>query len=75
MTERLQKIISSAGIMSRRAAEGFIAAGRVTLNGVPPGLVTGRTLKLTGYSSTAKRAVDGEKIYIMLNKPGAMSPQ
>jgi len=33
MTERLQKIISAAGITSRRAAEEFILAGRVAVNG------------------------------------------
>ena len=33
MTERLQKIIASRGIMSRRKAEEMIAAGRVTCNG------------------------------------------
>jgi 23S rRNA pseudouridine2605 synthase len=31
--ERLQKAISAAGLMSRRAAEDLIAAGRVTVNG------------------------------------------
>jgi 23S rRNA pseudouridine2605 synthase len=31
--ERLQKILARAGIASRRAAEQFIAAGRVTVNG------------------------------------------
>ena len=33
MKERLQKLISGAGIASRRAAEELIAAGRVTVNG------------------------------------------
>lgn len=33
MAERLQKLISAAGIASRRAAEALIAAGRVTVNG------------------------------------------
>lgn len=33
MEERLQKIISAAGICSRRAAEEYIRAGRVTVNG------------------------------------------
>ena len=33
MAERLQKLISGAGICSRRAAEELIAAGRVTVNG------------------------------------------
>ena len=33
MKERLQKILSSRGIASRRHAEEMIAAGRVTCNG------------------------------------------
>lgn len=33
MKERLQKLISSAGLASRRAAEEMIRAGRVTVNG------------------------------------------
>ena len=33
MQERLQKIISGAGIASRRAAETMIAEGRVAVNG------------------------------------------
>ena len=31
--ERLQKLISRAGLMSRREAENFIVAGRVTVDG------------------------------------------
>ena len=31
--ERLQKILSQAGVASRRAAEEFIRQGRVTVNG------------------------------------------
>ena len=33
--QRLQKLISAAGIASRRTAEAMIAEGRVTVNGVP----------------------------------------
>ena len=33
MEERLQKIIAAAGICSRRAAESYLSAGRVTVNG------------------------------------------
>ena len=33
MEQRLQKILSQAGVASRRAAERLIAEGRVTLNG------------------------------------------
>lgn len=70
MAERLQKIISSSGLMSRRAAEDCIAAGRVTVNGETAQmgqkadpekdriLVDGRALP-----------AGGEKLYIMLNKP------
>ena len=31
MKERLQKLLSAAGVCSRRAAEGYITAGRVTV--------------------------------------------
>ena len=70
MLERIQKIIASSGLMSRRAAEECIAAGRVSVNGMTasPGdkadpetdriLVDGRALPSTE-----------EKVYIMLNKP------
>ena len=33
MTERLQKILSSRGLCSRRKAEEWITAGRVSVNG------------------------------------------
>ena len=33
MEERLQKLLSAAGICSRRAAEEYINAGRITVNG------------------------------------------
>ena len=38
--ERLQKLLSRAGIASRRQAEAWIAAGRVTVNGRPAVLGT-----------------------------------
>ena len=70
MEERLQKIIAASGLMSRRAAEELIAAGRVSVNGARASL---------GDRADAARdriAVDGkelapaeEKVYIMLNKP------
>ena len=34
MEERLQKLLSGAGICSRRAAEAYLLAGRVQVNGV-----------------------------------------
>ena len=70
MLQRLQKLISAAGIASRRSAEQLILAGRVLVNGVPAGL---------GQSAdpeTDEILVDGvplrgpkERTYILLNKP------
>ncbi len=67
--ERLQKRIAAAGLMSRRAAEDCIAAGRVTVNG--------RVARLgEQVGATDEIRVDGRllpatagKVYIMLNKP------
>ena len=38
MEERIQKLLSAAGICSRRTAETYITAGRVTVNGRPAAL-------------------------------------
>ena len=69
--ERLQKIISRAGLMSRRKAEQFIIEKKVT--------VDGKIIAELGAKADAtknKICVDGkelnfdaEKIYILLNKP------
>jgi 23S rRNA pseudouridine2605 synthase len=71
MLERLQKIISAAGITSRRASEELILAGRVTVNGA---VVTELGSKADPAVDTV--AVDGKqltitanKIYILLYKP------
>ncbi len=70
MTERLQKLISAAGIASRRAAEEMIAAGRVTVNGKTA------TVGMSADPAKDTILVDGEPIriasrrtYIVLNKP------
>ena len=70
MEERLQKLLSAAGICSRRAAETYILEGRVTVNG--------NTAEL-GQRADPERdeiRVDGkllggrEKcVYLLLNKP------
>ena len=70
MEERLQKLLSAAGVCSRRAAEAYIASGRVTVNGTPAEL---------GQRADPDRddiRVDGqllagreERIYLLLNKP------
>lgn len=71
MLERLQKIISAAGITSRRASEELILNGQVTVNGIV----------VTELGSKADSAVDTitvngkplrvseQRLYILLNKP------
>ena len=71
MTERLQKILSQAGIASRRAAEKLIAEGRVTVNG--------QTIReMGGKADPASDVirVDGRRVksaerhrYVLLYKP------
>lgn len=70
MTERLQKIIASRGVTSRRKAEEMIAAGRVTCNG--------RVCLLGESADPDKDSIlldgrplpsGGEYMYIMLHKP------
>ena len=70
MTQRLQKILSAAGIASRRAAETMIREGRVTVNG---------RVAEVGMSADPETDVilaDGEAVfisarrrYIILHKP------
>ena len=70
MEERLQKILSAHGVSSRRAAEGYLSAGRVTVHGC-----TARV----GDKADPERddiRVDGRPLrrparrtYLMLNKP------
>ncbi len=69
MAERLQKLIAAAGLCSRRTAEEWITAGRVSVNGVTA------TLGASADPDTDTIAVDGiplpggAKRYLMLNKP------
>lgn len=70
MTDRLQKILSARGIVSRRGAEKMITDGRVTVNGA---------VALLGQSADPEKdeiLLDGkplpdrnENVYIMLHKP------
>lgn len=70
MEERLQKVLSAAGVCSRRAAETYINEGRVTVNG--------ETAQL-GWKADPKKdeiRLDGqliggveEHVYLVLNKP------
>lgn len=70
MQQRLQKIISNAGVASRRASEALINTGRVTVNGLVARLGSSADPEVDIV------AVDGvpltvpeKKTYVMLNKP------
>ena len=68
MTERIQKLISAAGLMSRRAAEEAISAGRVAVNGVMAGLGDKADPELDTITVDGKELPkQGEKHYLMLN--------
>lgn len=70
MKERLQKIISASGMMSRRAAEELIAAGKVSVNGVTAALGDKAEAGADNILVDGKALPSsGEKLYIMLNKP------
>lgn len=70
MEQRLQKLLSARGVASRRTAEAYLAAGRVTVNGRPAQV---------GDKADPERdeiRVDGRllpplerRTYLMLNKP------
>lgn len=66
---RLNKFISETGICSRREADGWIEAGRVTVNGQPAVLGTqvepGDEVRVDGRPVGAAR----RHVYIALNKP------
>ena len=69
---RLNKYLSESGACSRREADGFIAEGRVTVNGVPAVLGTqvedGDDVRLDGDQvGTARKRV--RPVYLALNKP------
>ena len=71
MLERLQKILSRAGIASRREAEAIIVAGRVAVNGATVTELGTRAdagkdrITLDGKPVRAKE----ERIYLLLYKP------
>ena len=66
---RLNKYISETGVCSRREADKWIEAGRVTLNGAPATLghkvAAGDEVRIDGNLVGAKK----KAIYIALNKP------
>ncbi len=70
MEERLQKLLSAAGICSRRAAEAYIRAGRVTVNGEAAVLGTRADPDRDDVRLDGRPVRSGKKpVYILLNKP------
>lgn len=67
---RLQKILSDAGVCSRRKAEEYITAGRVEVNGVTAriGDKAGARDVISVDGKRINRPRHKRKIYIMLNK-------
>jgi 23S rRNA pseudouridine2605 synthase len=72
--QRLQKVLSQAGVASRRAAEKLIAEGRVSVNGA-----TVREMGTKADPAVDDIRVDGRRIkaaerlrYILLNKPAGV---
>ena len=70
MKKRLQKLLSEAGVCSRRSAEEYIKSGRVKVNGIPAALGDGADPELDEITlDGAPRRPAPQWIYIMLNKP------
>ncbi len=70
MRERLQKLISSAGICSRRAAEKLISEGKVTVNGAVAVLGESADPDSDDIRVEGRRlSAGGERTYLLLNKP------
>jgi 23S rRNA pseudouridine2605 synthase len=72
MIERLQKIISGAGLMSRRAADELISRGKVRVNGTVavPGTKADPevdSIEISGVRINSEKP--GKSVYILLNKP------
>jgi 23S rRNA pseudouridine2604 synthase len=72
---RLNKHISDTGFCSRRQADGLIAEGRVTVNGLRARIGVevgeGDEVKVDGQALRARTAAKGKRkhVYIALNKP------
>lgn len=68
--DRLQKIISAAGVCSRRQAEEFLKCGRVAVNGAAAALGDRADPERDRITLDGKAIVlPAEKLYLMLHKP------
>lgn len=70
MRERLQKILSSRGVASRRKAEQMILEGQITVNGVPASLGDTADPELDEICVNGQSLPEQQRtVYILLNKP------
>ena len=70
MKERLQKILSGRGLCSRREAEKWIEAGRVTVNGLPAELGAAADPEQDQIMVDGRPLPgEGKLVYLMLHKP------
>jgi len=72
--ERLQKVLARAGLASRREAEVWIRAGRLTINGTPATLGARVTpsdqVRLDGRLVRAASRVVGARVFLCHRSPG-----
>ncbi|MHB8653008.1 MAG: pseudouridine synthase [Terriglobia bacterium] len=71
MQERLQKIISTAGIASRRKAEEYITQGRVSVNGQMVTVLGSKADPEQDHIRVDGKLIriQGKRVYLLLNKP------
>ena len=72
--ERLQKVLSRAGLASRREVEDWIRAGRITVNGEPAvlGIRVGRHdhVRLDGRLIRQRQASGAARVFLIHRSPG-----
>ncbi|MBC8016873.1 MAG: rRNA pseudouridine synthase, partial [Sporomusaceae bacterium] len=73
MLERLQKVMSQAGIASRRESEKIIQSGRVTVNGKVVTELGTKVMPGNDRIMVDGKRIAGEKlVYVLLYKPKAV---
>ncbi len=72
--ERLQKVLASAGVASRRSGEDLIRAGRVTVDGRPAiiGEQVDPEMQHVQVDGKSLPAIEQQRSYWMLNKPAGV---
>ena len=77
MTERIQKLLARAGVASRREADRWLEAGRVTVNGrtAAPGekAASTDTLAVDGQPVSQAQEVGGTRVLLLHKAPGTVT--